>query len=528
MNRFTKALNGFTALLFAVIVSTPAFMPATASAAVPANLTRTPKITFTFDDGLLSSRTLAAPTLQKYGYTGVNYVATSCIGMTTAPNTCQANTDGVYMTWAQVNEIQDNYGWEIGSHTATHPYLATTGDEQPTQLTTAQVINELTTSKTAITTNTGVAPLAFASPYGDYQPSGNPVLAEVAKLYTSHRGFADTGYNVSPWETTATLPADNYPLNNYLIRTQQVQTGVSVATVKSYIDKAIADNAWLVLTFHDITAGATSGNADDYQYSNADLDAVAAYAKSKSMLGTNVTNGLALMGSTGTNLMSNSSFDSAIDTYNPGALSTTNWTTDSPSTITRDTANHGSYPSSANSLHVTNSASASHVFSPVVGVTAGQTYIVNMFINVTTVTTGEVAFYVDEYDANGAYLTTQYKKSIFPGNNPLVKNWNFSYIPTAGAAKARLQIHFSANSGVDAYLDNAQFFAADDSIVTPPDPTFTAGDLNHDGKVDALDLSTLLTNWNQPIKTVADGNINGDATVDALDLSTLLANWSTL
>jgi peptidoglycan/xylan/chitin deacetylase (PgdA/CDA1 family) len=521
-----KAFYGLSAVLFAAIISFPVILPTKASAAIPSNLSRVPKITFTFDDGLLSARSLAAQTLQTYNYTGVNYVASSCIGMTTAPNTCQANTDGVYMTWAQVNELQDTYGWEIGSHTSTHPYLATSGDEQPNPLTNAQVINELTTSRTAIATNTGIAPTAFASPYGDYQPNGNPVLAEVAKLYTSHRGFADTGYNVSPWETTATLPADNYPLNNYLIRTQQVQAGVSVATVQSYIDKAIADNAWLVLTFHDITAGAASTNPDDYQYSNADLATIAAYARSKNVLGTNVSNGLALMSATGTNLLPNSSFDSAIGTFDAANPSTTTWTTDNPSVIKQDTGNHGNYPSSTNSISVTDSSTATHLFSPIVSVTAGQTYICNMFINVTTVTSGEVAFYIDEYDATGTYLTTQYKKSIFPSNNPLVKNWNFSYVPTTGAAKARLQVYFAANSGVAAYIDNAQLFAADDSIVTPPQPTYTAGDLNHDGKVDALDLSTLLTNWGQPNKTAADGNINGDTAVDALDLSTLLANWS--
>jgi peptidoglycan/xylan/chitin deacetylase (PgdA/CDA1 family) len=62
-----------------------------------------------------------------------------------------------------------------------------------------------------------------------------------------------------------------------------------------------------------------------------------------------------------------------------------------------------------------------------------------------------------------------------------------------------------------------------------PTPTPSAdapGDLNGDDRVDALDLSTLLTNWNKNGMTAAQGDINNDGTVDALDLSTLLTNWS--
>lgn len=63
--------------------------------------------------------------------------------------------------------------------------------------------------------------------------------------------------------------------------------------------------------------------------------------------------------------------------------------------------------------------------------------------------------------------------------------------------------------------------------VTPTlTPNITPGDLNNDNVVDALDLSTLLTNWGKNGMTAAQGDINNDDTVDALDLSTLLTNWS--
>ncbi len=62
-------------------------------------------------------------------------------------------------------------------------------------------------------------------------------------------------------------------------------------------------------------------------------------------------------------------------------------------------------------------------------------------------------------------------------------------------------------------------------IVTPPVTTKT-GDLNNDGVVDEIDLSTMLYNWNKTGMTKAQGDVSGDGTIDEIDMSTLLFNWS--
>ena len=49
----------------------------------------------------------------------------------------------------------------------------------------------------------------------------------------------------------------------------------------------------------------------------------------------------------------------------------------------------------------------------------------------------------------------------------------------------------------------------------------TPGDVNGDGKVDAADLSAVLSAWG-----TAAGDVNGDGTTDASDLAAVLANWS--
>lgn len=50
------------------------------------------------------------------------------------------------------------------------------------------------------------------------------------------------------------------------------------------------------------------------------------------------------------------------------------------------------------------------------------------------------------------------------------------------------------------------------------------GDINGDGNIDILDLSTLLSNWGT---SNASSDLNGDGVVGILDLSTLLSKWGT-
>lgn len=418
---------------FGVSVLAPTLSPLQASAAV-SNPAPTAKISFTFDDGLNSSLTIAQPTLAKYGLTGTNYVITSCVGMVTKNNTCHANTDAKYMTWAQIAQLQAA-GWEIGSHTMTHPYLASSDaeDGQPNVLTPAQVDAELSGSKTALASH-GINATAFASPYGDYNGA---TLAQIAKYYTSHRGFADQ--NTNTWA-----------YNDYLLNNMQVQTGVTVAQVKARIDTAIANKQWLVLTMHDIKATA-SRSADDYEYSTANLDAIAAYVKTKQTAGllqaTNVSKGL-VNTTSDTNLMPNSGFDTGI---------ASGWHTDAPGTITADSANNGSLPDSSKAIKFASGATTGHLFAPTLSVNPNTTYMFKNFLNVKTNVGGEVSFYVDEYDANGNWISGQYKAAE---RSTFTENVNFAYKPsTLAVAKAALQVSVTGGAGITGYLDNSQFFA---------------------------------------------------------------------
>ncbi len=418
--------------------------------AAVANPAPSAKISFTFDDSLASAVTAAAPTLAKYGLTGTEFVITGCVGMTTAPNTCAANTDAKYMNWAQITQLQSKYGWEIGSHTVSHPELATSG------LTKAQIDSQLVDSKAALAAH-GFNAVDFATPTGDYN---NQVLAEIAKVYSGHRGFWDVDPNL-------------WPYNDLLTNNMQVQGGktvtscatktgcVTVAQVEARIDQAITNKQWLVLTMHDIMTK-PSTKPGDYQYSTAELDQIAAYVKSKQDAGliksVNLHDGYV---NSDTNLLSNGDFASGM----------TGWSTDSAGNIVADTANNGSFPESTNAVSITAGATAEHLESPMVAVDSTQSYMLKSFLNMDARTSGELGYYVDEYDANGNWISGRWIKSY---TTPFVQDVNFQYTPTSSnVKKASLQVYVTANSGIHAYVDQFQWFALNDAVVTPPPVTPT-------------------------------------------------------
>jgi peptidoglycan/xylan/chitin deacetylase (PgdA/CDA1 family) len=466
--------------------------------AVVNNPVSSAKISFTFDDSLASTYTNAAPTLAKYGLTGTDYAISSCVGMTSVPNTCHANTDTPYMSWTQLKALQDTYGWEVGAHTATHPYLATSDatDGQPNVLTPSQVTAELTQSKATLVAN-GLKVTDFSSPYGDYN---NAVLAQIAKVYASHRGFADQNNN-------------DWPYNDYLLNNFHVEGTTTVAQVKAKIDTAIASKQWLVLTFHDILPNAST-DPDDYEYSTANLDQIAAYVKSKQdanvLKSVHINQGLL---TSDTNLMPNSSFNSGVGG---------GWTTDNSTSITKDTGNNGSYPDPANSIKLVSPASGSaHLFSPKIPITADSTYAIKTFLNVNTITSGQVAFYIDEYDSAGKWISGQYK--VGEGSS-FVENINIPYTPSSVNVKnASLQI-IVVGAGITAYVDNVQWFSLQNSSPAPtPTPTPTPTNLISNGQFDSG-----MTGWtnDDAANIKLDSNNNGSPTgaTNSVSLKATVAN----
>lgn len=430
-----STIFSFKKLIITIFVAMSAgaiLYPAKVEAAV-SNPTPEAKISFTFDDGSASNITNVAPVLSRYGYTGTAYITTDCVGLVTIPNNCEADEGIPYMTWAQIRALQSTYQWEIGSHSVSHPLM--------TEINADKLEREVANSKAALAAQ-GIDATAFATPYGDYN---DKVLSAVAKYYTSHRGFADTGYN-------------SWPYSNYVLRVQQVQYGVSVETVKGYIDRAVADDSWLILVFHDVQTS-PSTDPDDYQYATDDLDAIAAYAKLVGMPGTNVTNGL-VKGDSGDNLVG--------DPVNEGGIGN-GWTTDAPSNVDADSSSKGSAPESTTSVVATSDPSKNvHLFSPTVSVDPTAEYVVKGYASMAASQINDIGFYIDEYDSSGTWISGQYLQTIYSW---YTRDISFGYKPTSGRVRsASLQIIISSASGKVLYIDSIHWLTVVAGSTPPPPP----------------------------------------------------------
>jgi peptidoglycan/xylan/chitin deacetylase (PgdA/CDA1 family) len=124
-------------------------------------------VAVTFDDAYLSVLELAKPLLDATGFTATVYAPTAYLDTPDRP----LSWDGIEqwiggeherellpMSWDQLGELAEA-GWEIGSHTRTHPHLTSVDDEA--------LHAELVESRAEIERRLGRCP-TLAYPYGDH------------------------------------------------------------------------------------------------------------------------------------------------------------------------------------------------------------------------------------------------------------------------------------------------------------------------------------------------------------------------
>jgi peptidoglycan/xylan/chitin deacetylase (PgdA/CDA1 family) len=219
-------------------------------------------VSITLDDGWPSQFTAARPALNARGIPATYFLVTEGI----------RNGWAGYMTVPQIQTIIAE-GNEIGAHTMTHRDLTT--------LSAAEAETELRDSQAWLKTQFSLQAVpSFASPYGAYNAS---VLATVRQYYGSHRTVNG---------------GQNFKDSNILqLRAHDVHSGVSVATVRSWIDTAAADGSWLILTFHQFVTG-TPGQSTEINL--ADFEAILDYVQTKNLQPVTVAQGVAMMdGNTG-------------------------------------------------------------------------------------------------------------------------------------------------------------------------------------------------------------------------------------
>ena len=126
-----------------------------------------PVVAVTFDDAFASVLTLAAPILDRVGLIGTLFVPTDFPDRP-APLSWPGIDQWVggtfeselsALSWEQIANLQAS-GWEIGSHTRSHPHLTKLGD--------AELDAELAESKASCERRLGRECPSIAYPYGDY------------------------------------------------------------------------------------------------------------------------------------------------------------------------------------------------------------------------------------------------------------------------------------------------------------------------------------------------------------------------
>ncbi len=362
-------------------------------------------VSFTFDDAASTTYTNALPVLSSKGLSATEYVNTGYVGK---PG---------YMSWSQIQQLQNTYKWDIGGHSVTHPLMSTLND--------TQLRYEVEQSKKDLIAHGITNPVSFATPYGDYS---NKVIATIARYYQSHRPFHDRAY------------LNDYPYNKYLIYVKSVEKTTTVTEVKSWVDYAKSTNGWLVLVFHDVVTNPT----DQYDVSTNFLKQIADYVKTSGIRNATVSEMTAY---SKPSLFENGTFAQGL---------TGGWSVSNNAVL--DTSYKGTIPNSINSVKLTGSSTASHLFSKKINVNPNGVYKVTGFTNTSNFKSGEAGYYVDEYDIDGNWISGKWLAGYTGLTNSVFESV-FTYKPTSPNVKtAMLEVYMDPGSIGHIYVDTINMY----------------------------------------------------------------------
>lgn len=194
-----------------------------------------PLISLTFDDGF-KSNLLAAQIMEKYGYKGTAYVIPQYINL---PN---------FLTQTDIDYLS-SIGWDISGHGHTNLRLYSFVD----------VDTQLSIMKSYLDSNNYKGRQHFSYPNGGYTDSIRSLVSEY-------------------FETARTIDGLSQP-QGYIIPTKINSKTVSVIhstnDLKGWIDGAIKEKSWLVITWHDLVQNPSG----DTQYNIEKFEEIIGYIK---------------------------------------------------------------------------------------------------------------------------------------------------------------------------------------------------------------------------------------------------------
>ena len=194
-------------------------------------------VVFTFDDARITQWSKARPILDKYGFPATAYVIAE-----------RVDSDGgsSWMTTAQLQDLQNKSGWEIGAHAYSQTFHDQVGGF--TACTDAQLADDFANLKRwAAERGLSLGMDHLAYPQGLHNAA---VLAMTRRYYTSGRGTWGKSGTASTWP-----PADPYRLRTRILSSGAEST---LASLQTAVDRTVANGGMLVITGHALGAVADS------------------------------------------------------------------------------------------------------------------------------------------------------------------------------------------------------------------------------------------------------------------------------
>lgn len=370
-------------------------------------------ITFSFDDGTRGVYDYGLPHLAELEFPCVLFPRCDMIEMGHVH----------YLSWDEVIELQDVYGWEVGSHTINHLDLTGLND--------TDLEYELGESRRLLEEN-GAKVSGIAIPYGYYDPR---VLRFVSKHYLYSRN-SDQDHN---------LLFDGY--SDYQIKMIPVRSDVPLADYKAEIDRAVQDGTWLVLGFHRITVDPPT---DPLELTAADMRELAEYALSTDI---DVATFEDMIEKEEESLVPNFSFESLDSGW------ARHWTRSSGSMaedsgLTVDQDSHGNRRP-RRSLRIEGAGQLLYATSGAIPVQHGQSYKIDFFIDQNEYTSGESAFIIWEQEGRPGAMGSrdQVFLKVFP--SAFVGTYRTMYKPSSPQV-TDIKIVFGVNTGSNlvTYIDS--------------------------------------------------------------------------
>jgi peptidoglycan/xylan/chitin deacetylase (PgdA/CDA1 family) len=327
------------------------------------------KVMITFDDGWTDDYYKALPIMQTNHQNGTAFIITGEVA------NASGRTGIQYMNLSQLKALY-SAGWDLSSHTVTHPDLTT--------LSAASLNYELVNSK-AWLNNSGFTKASrfLAYPYGAYNSNVETAVKNAGYISARTVNYGTMTSNLYELPTLLTYGVSGYG-----------NPATTVSYVETEINKSISSNGILIITFHLISdVCCKAGTNAPEEYKTSDFKAISDFLKNESD-----ANQLQV-------ITMSQYFGTSIPTPTP-PTGTPNITSFSPPTTT-----------------VTNNVSESRTFS----ITTNQTVNVSWLINGTEVfnETGGVkeASYTNNSAAEGIWNVTAVATNV---NGTAVQTWDWT------------------------------------------------------------------------------------------------------